>query len=400
VGAIKELGQRSVKERWEDVSTLWEEAEDTREPIRRMVKETLETAMVVELERVLAAGQYERTALRQGFRKGFRQRQLGTGIGVIRDLRVPRAAGVHYKPGALDAFRRRDRLVEEGIRELFFQGISTRNVGKVLKLLTGESVSAGTVSRLTKQLDDEVRAFHLRPLEERHRYLFLDGVVVSSRQGASHGKLVLLCATAITHGGKRVFLDFRKARSESEAEWRVLLNSLYNRGVRPEHLELVTTDGGTGLHAALLEVYGDVPRQRCWAHKLRNVAANLRRANQEACLKQAKLIYSARTRSEAVKRFWEWAQAWRSLEPKAVACLEKDLEELLSVFAVPAAHRQRVRTTNVIERFFRDVRRRTRPMGCFQNANSAERVLFFLAARYNEKWEDRPLLAFKSPHSI
>jgi len=400
VGAIKELGRRSVKERWEDVSGLWEEAEDTREPIRRMVKETLETAMVVELERVLSAGHYERTSQRQGFRKGFRQRQLGTGVGVIRDLRVPRAAGIHYQPEAIEAFRRRDRLVEEGIRELFFQGISTRNVGKVLKLLTGESVSAGTVSRLTQQLDHEVGAFHLRSLDERYRYLFLDGVVVSTRQGASHGKLVLLCATALTHGGKRVFLDFRKAKSESEAEWRVLLNSLYNRGVRPEQLELITTDGGTGLHSALLEVYGDVPRQRCWAHKLRNVASYLRRANQEVCLKQAKLIYLSSTRREAVRRFWEWARAWRDLEPKAVACLEKDLEELLAVFAVPPAHRQRVRTTNMIERFFRDVRRRTRPMGCFQNAASAERTLYFQAARYNQKWEDKPLLAFKSPHSI
>ncbi len=245
-----------------------------------------------------------------------------------------------------------------------------------------------------------MKAFHSRPLDERYRYLFLDGVIVSTRQGASHGKLVLLCATAITHSGKRVFLDFRKARSESEADWRILLNSLYNRGVRPEDLELVTTDGGTGLHAALLEVYGDVPRQRCWAHKLRNVASRLRRANQEACLKEAKAIYLAETRREAVKRFWDWARTWRAIEPKAVACLEKDLEELLSVFAVPSAHRRRVRTTNVIERFFRDVRRRTRPMGCFQNAASAERVLYFLAARYNEKWKDKPLPAFKSPHSI
>jgi len=400
VGAIKELGERSVKERWEDVSALCEETEDTRELVRRMVKETVESAMVAELERVLSAGHYERSPLRQGFRKGYRQRQLGTGVGVIRDLRVPRAAGIHYQPEALEAFRRRDRQVEEGIRELFFQGVSTRNVGKVLELLTDQSVSAGTVSQLAKRLDDEVKAFHLRPLEERYRYLFLDGVVVSTRQGASHGKLVLLCATAITHGGKRVFLDFRRAKSESEAEWRVLLNSLYNRGVRPEHLELVTTDGGTGLHAALLEVYGDVPRQRCWAHKLRNVASYLHKANQEACLKEAKTIYLAETRREAVKRFWSWARTWRPLEPKAVACLEKDLEELLSVFSIPTAHRQRVRTTNMIERFFRDVRRRTRPMGCFQNAASAERVLYFTAARYNEKWEDKPLPAFKSPHSI
>ena len=400
MGAIKELGRRTVKERWEDYGRLWEGAEETREFERRVLKETLESAMVAELERVLGAGHYERSPLRSGIRKGFRQRQLGTGVGVIRDLRVPRAAGIHYRPEALEAYHRRDRQVEAAIRELFFQGVSTRNVGRILKLLLDDTVSAGTVSRLTKQLDGEVQAFHCRRLAERYQYLFLDGVVVTTRQGASHGKLILLCATAITHSGRRVFLDFRKAKSEGEAEWRVLLNSLYNRGVRPEDLQLVVTDGGKGLHAALLEVYGDVPRQRCWAHKLRNVAGYLHRVNQEACLKEAKSIYLAETRRQAVKRFWEWAKTWRALEPKAVACLERDLDELLAVFAVPPAHRQRVRTTNVIERFFRDVRRRTRPMGCFQNAASAERVLYFLAARYNEKWEDKPLLDFKSPHSI
>jgi transposase-like protein len=124
VGAIKELGRRSVKERWGEYQSLWEGAEETREFERRVLKETLESAMVAELERVLGAGHYERSPLRIGFRKGFRQRQLGTGVGVIRELRVPRAAGIHYQPEALEAYRRRDRQVEAAIRELFFQGVS------------------------------------------------------------------------------------------------------------------------------------------------------------------------------------------------------------------------------------------------------------------------------------
>ena len=127
---------------------------------------------------------------------------------------------------------------------------------------------------------------------------------------------------------------------------------------------------------------------------MRNVASKLRRAQQTDCLAGARRIYEARTRREAVRRYWTWAQRWRTEAAKAVACLEQDLDTLLSFLACPEAHRKAVRTTNAIERAFREVRRRTRPMTCFTNDASCERIIYAVVSHLNRSWEGRPLQQF------
>jgi len=142
---------------------------------------------------------------------------------------------------------------------------------------------------------------------------------------------------------------------------------------------------------ALDMVYPYVPRQRCWVHKLRNVSSKLRKRDQEACLAGAKEIYKARNRREALKRFREWAQKWRGDYEKAVACIEDNLDELLAFFDFPKDHWRKIRTTNVIERFFEEIRRRVRSMRCFTNDASCERIIFAIASRQNRVWERYPL---------
>ncbi|MGH7405842.1 MAG: transposase, partial [Candidatus Methylomirabilales bacterium] len=150
---------------------------------------------------------------------------------------------------------------------------------------------------------------------------------------------------------------------------------------------LVVTDGHPGLLAALELVYPFVPRQRCWVHKLRNVAAKLPRRLHATCLAEAKAIYAAASQRAAVQVFRRWAGRWRAEAPKAVACLAQDLEALLAFFACPPAHWRRVRTTNAIERAFREVRRRTRPMSCFTNAASCDRIIYAVIHHLNTRWE-------------
>jgi hypothetical protein len=129
-----------------------------------------------------------------------------------------------------------------------------------------------------------------------------------------------------------------------------------------------------------------VAHQRCWAHKLRNLENKLK-ASQSACLDQAKLIYQAPHRTEALHRFRVWKKRWQKEAPKAVACLEQDLEELLAFFDCPAAHWKRVRTTNVIERLFVEVRRRIRTMCAFTTRSSCERILYSVFDRMNIYWD-------------
>ncbi len=205
---------------------------------------------------------------------------------------------------------------------------------------------------------------------------------------------LVLCAYGITVTGQRRLLDFRLAKSESQAAWEAFLNQLRERGVIGRHLRLVTTDGCPGLHAALDVVYPYVSHQHCWVHKLRNVATKLRRAQQADCLAGVRGIYEASTRREAVRRYWAWVQRWRWQAPKAVASLEQDLDALLAFLACPKAHRKAVRTTNPIERAFREVRRRTRPMTCFTNDASCERIIYAVVSHLNKYWEGRPLQQF------
>ena len=171
-------------------------------------------------------------------------------------------------------------------------------------------------------------------------------------------------------------------------------NSLHRRSLRGEALQVVTTDGAPGLIAALDLVYPLARRQRCWVHKLRKVSNKLRKRHREPCLREARSIYLAPTRREAVRCFRAWQRHWEALEPAAVAGLAQDLEALLVCFEVPVAHRKKIRTTNPLERAFREVRRRTNPMACRNNYGSVERITFAVINHPNTKWSRKPLPEF------
>ena len=207
-------------------------------------------------------------------------------------------------------------------------------------------------------------------------------------------KRLVLVAYGIDTEGKRELLDFLLADGESEAEWSALLQSLWSRGLKGKCLELVITDGAPGLIAALGFIYPHARHQRCWVHKLRNVSNKVRKRDQQEVMKGARAIYLADTRREAIKAFRAWKREWATRYPKAVACLEKDLEQLLAHMDYPARLRPKLRTTNAIERAFREVRRRTRPMSAFCNDASCERITYALVAHMNAQWSHKPLPEF------
>jgi len=391
---VKDLTELSLRDLWQEVKEEEDWWGDLKQETLRVVQRLLEGAMEGELLERLRAGRYRRTELRRGYRNGYRHRGLLTELGLVEHLRVPRDRDGHYQPRVLPRYQRRQGKVNSLVREMFLSGVSTRKVQEVVEPLLGREISAQTVSRITRSLDGEVRRFQERPLVNCYQYLLLDGVTLKVKGATGVKKRLVLCAYGITPEGKRELLSFRQALSESEAQWEAFLRDLYDRGLQGKALCLVTTDGSSGLHRALDTVYPYVPRQRCWAHKLRNVAAKLPRRIQEACLQEAKKVYQALTRREALARFRQWATCWRGLAPKAVACLEVDLDELLPFLDCPQHHWKKVRTTNAIERAFREVRRRTRPMSCFQNSASVDRIIYGVISHLNKGWEDKPLREF------
>src|SRR5206468_2842746 len=205
--------------------------------------------------------------------------------------------------------------------QAFLRGISTRQVGPVLEPVLGEACSAQTISRITRRLNHAVAQFHRRPLRDDYVYLFLDAVVLKVRDlAAKVRRRTVLVAYGVLPNGKREILDYQLAQGESETAWLEFLQDLFLRGLEGQNLQLLVTDGGTGLRAALPVVYPRIPQQLCWAHK--------------------------------------------------------------------------VRTTNVIERAFREVRRRTRPISSFTNPESCERIIYGVITNLNRSWERKPFFEF------
>ena len=246
---------------------------------------------------------------------------------------------------------------------------------------------------MAQGLDAAVHPWHHRPLADHYCYLILDGVSVRIRLVGHVQRRVALCAYGITTAGRRELIDFLVVKGESEDTWKRLLLDLHRRGLHGAALDLITPDGQQGLLNAVASVWPRAEHQRCWGHKRRNLENRLK-ASQRACLEEAKLIYQAPHRQEALQQFRRWQARWQKVAPKAVAALAEDLEALLAFYDCPSEHGKRLRSTNVIERLFVEVRRRIRTMCAFTTPSSCDRILYSVFQRMNSYCDHRPLKAF------
>ena len=362
---------------------------------REMLKKLLESDAEQQMADYLGLKWHERAGAiaRVDYRNGFYERDYVTPLGGIR-LRIPRTRQRSFLPRWLGRLQRRAPEVAELIRQAFLRGISTRQVGRVVAVLTGEAVSAQTVSRLTRVLDQAVRAFHERPLGDGWSYLVLDGVWLKVRRAFGPQRVLLLVAYGIRGDGTRQLLAFTRAKSESQAGWEGLLNDLYQRGLRGQHLQLVITDGCPGLARALETVYPRIRHQRCWVHKMRNILEKAKRRDEKQLKSEAQKIYLAAHLAGAKRAFERFRFHWRSRYPRVVRQLERDLPDLLHFFSFPKHLWRKLRTTNVIERCFVEVRRRTRPMVVFTNVESVDRIIYAIFSRFNEDWKNHTLELF------
>jgi putative transposase len=339
-----------------------------REAIAAILQTQMRQSVDEHLDRMAALDQADR-------RNGSYRRHLLTELGEI-ELAVPRTR--RFAPIAVvRAYARRAEQVDRMILACFVLGLSVRKVGEALLPILGRPLSPSLVSTVGKQLDAVVAAFHARPLQERYRAVMLDGVVLARRTGAGAIRRPVLVALGLRPDGRKEVIDFRLAHSESAAEWERFLTDLFRRGLDGEGLEMICIDGGAGLRAALPIVYPGVPVQRCWAHKIRNLLDKVRRADRPAVKSDLHAIMKARTLPQARSAARRFADRWEADYPRAVRCLRDDLDELLTCWRYKSlAERRQVRTTNAIERRFREVRRRTRPMGVFSDRTSMDRILF------------------------
>lgn len=327
------------------------------------------------------------------YRNGYYVRGFATVFGTIR-LRIARARGKSFLPPGLEQFQRRAPELAMLIREAFLRGLSTRQVGRVVSTLTGEVVSAQTVSRLIRDLDEAVAEFHRAPLADEWVYLFLDGVSLRVRRPTGRKRVQMLVAYGVRRDGQRQLLAFLRSQGEGQSAWEGLLGDLYRRGLHGENLQLILTDGCAGLAAAIQTIYPRVLHQRCWVHKMRNILEHVRKRDYDEVKQGAQAIYRAENRRQAEAAFRAFRRRWQREYGPMVRRLERDLPELLSFFSFPRHLWKKLRTTNVIERCFVEVRRRTRPMVCFVNVKSVDRIIYSIFQRFTLEWKTRTLKLF------
>lgn len=380
-----------LQEWWQEVNDkFWQ---DTRYHMRNLLKELMESTVKNDLKLYIEGYQDEKST-EELYRNGYYQRSLVTQFGLVKDIKVPRLRKSGFRTRVFKRYRRYEDIVEDLVQDIFLAGVSTRRVGDAVSKLLGTRVSHAKVSSIVRRLDARVKEYHKAPILDEYQYLFLDGITLKIRYGNRYHNRKILVAHGITVFGERRLIGFTQAQGESLDAWEGLVNNLYNRGLRGDNLKLIITDGSKGLHSALGIVYPHVPLQRCWAHKLRNVSNYLKKAYQEECINDARRIYLAQSKYHAVSIFKTWKRDWLKKAPRAVHCLEKDLEELLNVFQCPKNHWKKIRTTNIIERSFREVRRRTRVFTCFSNRQSCERIIYAIFTHLNNKWKEHPIKNF------
>jgi len=370
---------------------------DVNQHTKNSLKRFLDSWSERERDQFIGLRRYERyersDSQRSDYRNGYYERDWVTKFGTVR-LRIARTRGKNFLPKGLSKFQRRADEVGLLIREAFLRGISTRQVGRVVSLITEETVSPQTVSRLTRELDEMVKEFHQAPLEDDIRYLYLDGVSLRMRGPNKRKRVHMLVAYGVRADGSRRLLAFLRSRGESEADWRGLLEDMYRRGLEGKNLAMIVTDGCPGLAAAIQTVFPRAKHQRCWVHKMRNILQKVKKREYHEVKRNAQAIYRADGIREARLAFREFRLRWSKQYPAMVKQLEKDLPELLSFMSFPKPLWRKLRTTNVIERCFVEVRRRTRPMVCFVNVGSVDRILYSIFNRFNLDWENRSLRAF------
>ena len=378
------FSEHNIYEVYSEIKDMfWQDIEDGRS---RLTKWLYERGLQADFDSYINAGRHERVDRRRGHRNGYRYRRLYTRDGVM-ELKVPRDREGQYKPGVFERYKRVERVIDDGIRAMFLRGVSTRKVGEVLDVLFGDRLSASYVSQISKELDQGVMEFANSSVDDDFRFLFLDGISVKVKVGLKAKRFMILVAYGIRSDGSRRLLSFRKVRTESEACWKAFLENLKVRGLRGDNLELVVMDGGKGLWSAIEDVYPLVEHQLCWVHKLRNISKYCPVRYRDECISEVKRIRSAKSTGVAARLFREWKLKWQKLIPKAVKCLEDDFDRLIQIFEFPEEIRKMIRTTNVIERCFREVRRRLKVMGYFQNSKSCNRIIYALFEYYNSKWQ-------------
>src|SRR6266550_6445278 len=359
------------------------------ERLRYAVRVALISVLEEEVTAFIGAQPYERSQQRRDQRNGHYTRHLETTNGQIADVPIPRTRG-GYQTQVFERYHRRRDELDSAIGEMFVKGVSTTKVGQVIETLTGSHPSASTVSRVFHTLESEYQAWKQRQLEARYAYAFADGTYFTVIYNGEGCKMPILAVIGISTTGQREVLAFGVGDRENEQAWKDLFDDLKARGVK--EIGLWVSDGNKAMLNAIAVKFGTAPRQRCVMHKMDNVLSYIPNKQQEQIKPELRALFYQKDRQAADQAVAAFIEKYRSVYPTAITCLQRDLEACLTFYAFPKEHWKTIRTNNVMERLFGEVKRRSHKMAAaFRNEGSC--LLLFYAVIRSLKFNKLTMLA-------
>jgi len=342
-------------------------------------------AMKVERSRALGAEPWQRSDQRRGYANGYKPRSLKSRIGKL-SLQVPQVRGeLKYYPSALERGLRSERALKLAIAEMYVQGVSTRKVTEVMEALCGLEVSSTEVSRCAGLLDEQLEKWRMRPLGHCP-YLVLDARYENLRQDGTVRSCAVLIAAGVREDGKRTLLGTSCSMSEAEVHWRSFLSSLKQRGL--QGVEMITSDDHEGLKAALKATFNGVAWNRCHCHLQRNAMAYIPKVHMRAAVAEdIRSILNAPDRQQAERLLDLTVDKYRPSAVRLADWMQTALPEGFTVFMLPQRYRRQLRTTNMLERVNKEVKRRTRVATLFPNEASLLRLVSAVLMEISEEWE-------------
>jgi putative transposase len=359
--------------------------------VRDSVEQTLNALLDAEADQLCGAKRYQRSPDRQDTRAGHYTRQLHTTAGEV-SLNVPKLRNLPFESAIIERYRRRETSVEEALVEMYLAGVSTRRVEDITEALWGTRVSSSTVSELNKKIYGTIEAWRNQPIAGEHPYVYLDGIWLKRCWGGEVRNVAVLVAVGVNTEGFREILGVMEGAKEDKESWKNFLRYLKGRGLKG--VLLAVSDKCLGLVESLAEFYPEACWQRCTVHFYRNVFTAVPKTKVKEVAALLKAIHAQEDRVAAGLKAEQVVAKLEGLRlGKAAALIREGIGETLTYMGFPREHWRNLRTNNPLERLMRELRRRTRVVGCFPDGDSA---VMLVSARLRHvagtKWGTRRYL--------
>ena len=379
-----------------EIAEVLREISESGNPLLTMLRMICQEFMELEVSQKISAERSERTEGRTGYRSGYRDRRLDSRLGTL-NLSVPKLRSGGYVPAFMERWQRSEQALVTTIHDIYVMGVSTRKVKVLAESMGIESISAAEVSKMSKELDDQVEAFRKQDFTgKQFPILWVDAIYEKVRVDSRVVSMAIEIVCGVSTDGHREVLAIEPMAMESKDSYLALFRDLRARGL--DVPKLIISDAHTGLVAAIQEGFPGASWQRCKVHFMRNILAHIPQRSKDAFAKDLKQIWLTEDAAHARTLASALAEKYRAKFPKAIECLENGLEDSLTFFSFPMIDQRKIASSNMIERLNKEIRRRTRVVGIFPNEASYMRLIGSYILEYADDWANERV--YLNPESI